>query len=421
MEEMPPSPHPKLLEEWQSLGPFNDEEKAALEKAATILGDRAHHSRRTTPQAPSSGDATTINTPQSSSTGPTGLHSAGIHSNGRRTSTVPDQLDYFSEYSPNGYNVLTGFPENADAGGRAAEDFLGDLALGNPDGQLAEQSSAAQLQQEIAGPLPAEDFLHSLFPDGHNFGGPSSQLSTFINDANASCLSELLGSETNEPSYQYSTSQAAARLTQNASQYAQSWEQQILDQNFGGPLANGQQHNDYIGDFSTSLLFPDISNDPRFQFPSQLPTTCSFHIPEESQLTMGTPIDRSLNIELTYNVIDDGEMSQTIPPTPSRSEERSMNASQDVHPQAENMQRPQTTRFSSGPIRTRDAQKAQRGNYKNFNKSGPLTQNQRPKTRGAFTDPMKRKETSETRKRGACLRCRMQRIRVRSLKFMVTS
>ncbi|PMD45736.1 hypothetical protein L207DRAFT_419813 [Hyaloscypha variabilis F] len=75
------------------------------------------------------------------------------------------------------------------------------------------------------------------------------------------------------------------------------------------------------------------------------------------------------------------------------------------------MQRPQTARFSSGPIRTRDAQKAQRGNYKNFNKSGPLTQNQRPKTRGAFTDPMKRKETSETRKRGACLRCRMQRIR----------
>ncbi|PMD13377.1 hypothetical protein NA56DRAFT_585720 [Hyaloscypha hepaticicola] len=66
----------------------------------------------------------------------------------------------------------------------------------------------------------------------------------------------------------------------------------------------------------------------------------------------------------------------------------------------------------SGPTRKKvNSQTPQGVRHKYVGVSGLLAQKQRLKHRRAFTDLSQRLETGETRKRGACLRCRMQRIR----------
>jgi len=362
-----------FLEGWS----FTDEEMATLERAAS-----------------DSSDATTINTPQSASTASTGLRPAGLDSFGQRESTGPEPQECFSEHSPNDYHVFTSSAESASANsGRAgADDLLPDLVLGELDTQLAgANSTTAQSGHGFSGLLP-EDLLQSLFPGGNNSEAPSGQLDCFVNDANASCFPHLLSSGAERQRYQHSTSQAPP----------QAWEQ------LGVPLAYGQTRNDYVDDFSSNRWFENVSNDPLFQFPSQL-QTCPFNIPDESQLTIGP----SLNIELDYNTIDGKEIIQKNPSNSSRTQGTVISAFEDVQPQPESARLPLPARRPSGPIRTKvNFQNLQRGSYKNISESGLFAQRQRRKHRGAFRDPLQRLETGETRKRGACLRCRMQRIRV---------
>jgi hypothetical protein len=221
-----------------------------------------------------------------------------------------------------------------------------------------------------------------------------SQLSCFMDDANASCPPHLLRSEPERQQYQHSTSQAPAH----------SWEQ------FGGVLAYEQTRNHYADDFSSNRWLTNMSND-LFQYPSQLSAPPSFHIPDESQLSIGT----SLNIELGYNAVNEKEMIPKNPSPPSSTQDSVISAFEDVQPQPESARHPLLVGGLSGPIRTKaNSQNSQRGSHKNSSEFGLFAQRQRPKPRGAFTDPLERLETGETRKRGACIRCRMQRIRVSS-------
>lgn len=49
----------------------------------------------------------------------------------------------------------------------------------------------------------------------------------------------------------------------------------------------------------------------------------------------------------------------------------------------------------------------------------PVQQKPAPTKRGPFKDPQKRIRTAQTRKMGSCIRCRMQRIRVRRDDFLM--
>jgi hypothetical protein len=390
---------------WGSLEVLTDEERELLD--ATFLADCAEHSPGTTPGSSSSG-ATTIDTPQS---GSTGLHSAGIHSNGRHESTTPERREYFSEHSPSDYNVFPGSSENANGGDADAEVLRENLAPRNIDCQLGEQSSIAQLGHQFHGTF-TEHFI-PIFPDRNDSEAPSSQLGTLIHDDHLSCLAHF-NPETNEQHYQYSTPQAC--LTQDASQHAQSWGQLDLDQTTVGPPAYEEQRNGYLYEFPSDWI-PNMSNNPGFPFSPQHQAPFSFHTPEEPQLAMSSSMGASLSIGLGYDVNDESEMLEGCSSNLCRTKETPANTFQDSQSQSDSTQRPHTERESSSPIRTKGiSPTAQRESSRNVNKSGPLSQRRRPKQRGAFTDPMERLETGETRKRRACLRCRMQRIRVRPSK-----
>jgi hypothetical protein len=388
---MSASPNSAFLERWPSLEPFIYEEVATLEPGSAILVGRGHHSPTSslTPQGSVSSDATAINTPQSTSTSSSGLHHAGIDSIGQLEQAGHEQQECYSKHSQNDYNVFTASPEIASVNdGRAGvDDLLPDLALGNLDTQLAGASNTtAQSEHEFSGLLPG-DLLQ-----WNNSEAPLSQLNGFMDDVNASCPPHLLRSEPERQQYQHSTSQAPT----------QSWEQ------FEGVLAYGQTRNHYADDFSNNRWFGNMPNDP-FQFPSQLPTHSSFHISDESQISIGP----SLNIELGYNAINEKEMIQKNPSHSSSTQDSAISAFDDVQPQTESARHPLLVGGLSGPIRTKvNSQNPQRGSHKNISESRLFAQRQRPKPRGAFTDPLERFETGETRKRGACLRCRMQRIRV---------
>jgi hypothetical protein len=400
-EKMSASPNSTFLEGWSSLEPFTYEEVATLDQPDAILVGRGHHSSSTTSSLTSQGsvssDTTAIHTPQSASTNSSSLRRAGIDSIGQPESAGPEQQECYSEHSPNNYHVFTGSQEIASAnGGRAGvDDLLPNLTLDHLDAQLAGASSTtAQSEHEFSGLLPEDPFLQSLFSERNNSGAPLSQLDCFMSDANASCPPHLLRSEPERQQYQHSTSQAPA----------QPWEQ------LGGLPAYGQTRNHYDDDFSSNRWFDNTSNDS-FQFPSQLATSCSFHIPDESQLTIGP----SLNIELGYNAIDEKEMTQRNPSNSSSTQDSVISAFEDVRPQPESARHPLLVGGHSGPIRTKvNSQNPQRRSHKNVTESGLFAKRQRPKPRRAFTDPVQRLETGETRKRGACLRCRMQRIRVSS-------
>jgi hypothetical protein len=374
---MSASPNPTFLEPW-SLPHFTDEELAtldSLEQAAAAAGSL-------TSQASVSSDAATINTQQSASTGSTGPHRAGIDTIGQRESAGPEQQECFSEHSSNDYHVFTSSSESASSNS-------GDL-----DTQLAGANSTnTQSGHGFSALIPEHAFSHTLFNEGHNSKAPSSQLDYFINDANASCPPHLLSSEADRQQYQHATSQAPA----------QSWEQ------LGGSLAYDHVRNDYVEDYSSNRWFDNMSNHPLYQFPSQLTTSCSFHIPDEPQLTIGP----SINIELDYCTMEEKETIQKTPRNSSGTQDSGLRSFEDVQPQPESARLPLPVSGLSGPIRPNvNSQNTQRGSHKNSSVSRLFTQRQRRKQRGAFTDPLQRVETGETRKRGACLRCRMQRIRV---------
>lgn len=399
-------PSSKYLGEWGNLEALTDE--AFLD--ASFPGDCAEHSPGTTSPGSSSSSATTIDTPQS---GSTGLHSAGIRSNGRHEPTTPERREYFSEHSRSDYDVFPGSSENANGGGADAEVLQENLAPRNIDCQLGEQSSIAQLGHGFPGAFPGE-FLPISFSDGNDSEAPSSQLGTLIHDDDVTCLRHLFNPGTNEQHYQYSTPHVAARLTQDTSQHAQPWGQLALDQTTVGAPTYEQRNGYLYEEFPSSDWIPNMSNNAGFSFPPQHQPSFSFHTPEEPQLALSSSMGASLSIGLGYDVNDESEILEGSSSNFCRTKETPVNTFQDFQSQSESTQRPHTERESSSPIRTKGTSlTAQKGSSRNANKSGPLSQRRRPKQRGAFTDLMERMETGETRKRRACLRCRMQRIRVR--------
>jgi len=396
MSDLSSSKYPEV---WGSLEAFA-EDHTLLD--ADFLANYAEYSPGTTSPGSSSSSATTINTPQS---GSTGLHSAGIRSNGRHESTPPERREYFPEHSPSDYNVFPGSSKNANGGDADAE--VQNLAPRGINCQLGEQSSIAQLGHQFHGTF-TELFI-PIFSDRNGSEAPSSQLDTLIHDDVLSCLPHF-NHETNEQHYQYSAPQTC--LTQDASQHAQSWEQFALDQTTEGPPTY-EQRNGYLPEFSSDWI-SNMSNNSGFQLSPQPQASFSFHTPQEPQLAISSSMGASLSIGLGYDVNDESEILEGSSSNLCRTKETPANTFQDSQSQSESIQRPHTERESSSPIRTKViSPTAQRGSSRNVNKSGPLSQRRRPKQRGAFTDLVERRETSETRKSRACLRCRMQRIRVR--------
>ncbi len=378
---------------------------ATLELPPAALVGIADHSSSTTCTITSQGsvsrDATAINNPQSEqsgqspSTSSTGLRRAAIDSTSHRESIQPEQRECFSEHSPDRYHDFSGSSEMASANmGRAGVvDLVPDRGHLNP--QLAGASSTtAQSGHGFSG-LLAEDLLQSLFSEENNSEAPSAQLGCFINDTNATCSPHLLCSEAEGEQYQHCVSQAPAS----------SWEQT------GGLVSYGQTRNHYADDFSSNRWYGNGLNDPVYQFTPQLPRSCPFHIPDESQSTT----EPSLNAELIYNPMGEKGMIQKIPSNSPITQDSVIAAFEDVQPQPESAPQCLIVGELSGPTRTKvNSQNPQRVRHNHIGVSGILAQKQRLKHRRAFTDPLQRLETGETRKRGACLRCRMQRIRVSS-------
>jgi len=393
---------------WLSLGVFTDEEMATLELPPAALVGSADHSPSTTctctitPQGSVSSDATAVNTRhsgqsgQSPSTSSAGLRRAAIDSSSHGESTQPEQQECFSnDDSPDRYHVFSGSSEMASVNmGRAGVvDFVPDLARGHLNPQLAGASSTTAQSGHGYSGLLAEDLLQSLFADGTNSEAPSAQLGCFINDTNATCSTHSLRSEAEGEQYQYCVSQAPAP----------SWEE------MGGLVSYGQTRNHYADDFSSNRWYGNGMNDPVYQFTPQLPTSCPFHIPDESHLT----IEASLNAELSYDPMDEKGMIQKILSNSPSAQDSVMSAFEDVQPQPESAPQSLVVGALSGPARTKvNLQTPHRVRHKHVGESGLLPQKQRLKHRRAFTDLSQRLETGETRRRGACLRCRMQRIRV---------
>jgi hypothetical protein len=396
----------KYPEVWGSLEAFA-EDHTLLD--ASFLANYAEYSPGTTSPGSSSSSATTINTPQS---GSTGLHSAGIRSNGRHESIPPERREYFPEHSPSDHDVFPGSSENANGGDADAEVLRESLAPRGINCQLGEQSSIAQLGHQFHGTFPG-NFI-TIFSDRNDSEAPSSQLGALIPDDGLSCLQHF-NHEPNEQHYQYSAPQAC--LTQDASQHTQSWEQFALDQTTVGPPTY-EQRNGYLyelpspSDWISNM--PNMPNNPGFPLSPQHQASFSFHTPEEPQLAVSSSMGASLSIGLGYDVNDDSEILEGSSSNLCRTKETPATTFQDSQSQSESIQRPHTERESSSPIRTKGiSPTAQRGSSRNVNNPGPLSQRRRPKQRGAFTDPVERMETGKTRKSRACLRCRMQRIRVR--------
>jgi hypothetical protein len=395
-------PNPTFPGSWLGLGFFADEEMATLELPPAALVGSADHSPSTTCtitiQGSVSTDATAINTPQSGqspSTGSTGLRRVAIDTTSQRKSSQPEPRECFSEHSPNHYHVFSGHSEMASAnmGRTGVVDLVSELARGHLNPQLGESSSTTAQSGHGYSGLLGEDLLQSLFSVGNSFEAPSAQLGCLINDTNATCSPHLCRSEAEGEQYQHCMSQAQAS----------SWEQ------IGGLVPYGQTRNHYADDFSSNRWYGNGLNDPVYQFTPQLPTSCPFHIPDESQLTIGL----SLNAELRYDPMDEKGMIQKIPSTSHNAQDSVMIAFEDVQPQPESTLQSLVVVAPSGPTRTKvNLQTPQRVRHKHIGEFGLLAQKQRLKHRRAFTDLSQRLETGETRKRGACLRCRMQRIRV---------
>ena len=385
-------PDPALLGPWASFD-VTAEEMAALAQATADLEGSAHHSPGTTSSITSHGsassDATAVNTPQSASTSSTGLRRAVLDSSSHREPAGSEQQEGFSKHLSNENHAFACPPEmaSANSGNAGVDDLLPDLALDHLDTELAGASSSTAQSGHGYSDLLPESLLQSLFSEGDNSEAQSTQLGCYMNAA--SCPE---GEQ-----FQHSAPQIPP----------QAWEQ------IGGLLAYGQTRNHYADDLSINRWFSNELNDPLYQFPSQIPIPSAFHIPDESQLT----IEPSLNIELNHNVIDEKETIQKNPSNSPTSKDSVMRAFEDVQPQPESAQHP-VVKGLSGPIRTKvNSKTPQNGSHKTMSESRPFAQRQRPKNRGAFTDPVQRLETGETRKRGACLRCRMQRIRVSFPKF----
>jgi hypothetical protein len=389
---------------WLSLEVFTDEEMATLELPPAALVGSADHSPSTTctitPQGSVSGNATAINTPQSGqsgqspSTSSVGLRRAAIDSSSHGESTQPEQQECFSnDDSPDRYHVFSGSSEMASVNMGGVADFVPDLAQGHLNPQLAEASSTTAQSGHGYSGLLAEDLLQSLFADGTNSEAHPAQLGCFINDTNATCSTHLLRSEAEGEQYQYCVSQAPAP----------SWEE------MGGLDSYEQTRNHYVDDFSSNRWYGNGLNDPVYQFTPQLPTPCSFHIPDESHLTT----EPTLNAELNYDPMEEKGMIQKIPSNSPSAQDSVMSAFEDVQPQPESAPQSLVVGALSGPTGTKvNLQTHQRVRHKHVGESGLLPQKQRLKHRRAFTDLSQRLETGETRRRGACLRCRMQRIRV---------
>jgi hypothetical protein len=401
-ETMSALPNSTFPGPWLSLGFLTDEEMATLELPPAALVSSANHSPSTTctitPQGSMSSDAKAINTPQSEQSASTrliDLRRATIDSTSHRESTRPEQRECFSEHSPDHYHVFSGSSELASANvGRAdVVDLVPDLARGDVNPHMAEASTTTTQSGHGFSGLLSEDLLQSLFPQANNCEAPSAQLGCFTNDTSATCPPHLLRPEAEGEQYQNCVAQAPAP----------SWEQ------IGGLVSYGQTRNHYADDFSSNRWYTNGLNDSLYPFNPQLSTSCPFHIPDESQLT----IEPSLNVELSYDPMDEKGMIQKIPSNSPNIQDSVMTAFEDVQPQLESAPQPLLVGELSGPIRTKfTSQTPQRVRHKHMGESGLLAQKQRLKHRRAFTDLSQRLETGETRRRGACLRCRMQRIRV---------
>ncbi len=392
---------------WLSLGFFTDEGMATLELPPAALVGNADHSHSTTctiiSQGSVSSDATAINTPQSEQCGQspstisTGLRRAAIDSTSHRGSTQPEQRECFPEHSPDRYHVFSGSSEmtNANIGRADVVHLVPDLAQGHLNPQLVRESSTtAQSDHGFSG-LLTEDLIQSLFSEENNSEAPFAQLGCFIDETTATCSPHLLCSEADGEQYQHCMSQAPAS----------SWEQ------IGGLFSYEQTRNPYADGFSSNRWYGNGLNDPVYQFTPQLPRSCPIHIPDESQLTL----EPSLNAELIYNPMDEKGMIQKIPSNSPNIQDSVVAAFEDVQPQSESA--PQSLivgELSDSTIRKVNSQTLHRVRHKHVGASGLLAQKQRLKHRRAFTDRSQRLETGETRRRGACLRCRMQRIRVSS-------
>jgi len=366
------APNSTFFDEWPSLPPYIDEEMSTI---AQILVDHPHHSPGTTssPQGSVSSSATTINTPQSASSGPTALHSAGINSIGQHESNGPEHQEYFSEHSLNNFGVFTASPQIVTAKSSRANmyDFLPDLDLDHLDPLLSEN-------------------VQNLFPERYDPETTPIQLDSFENHADLSCHPDMLRPEPGPQQYQNCTPQASA----------EPWGPP------GGLPVYGQARNHYIvHDFSIDRWDGNLGNESLFQLAQQYPTSSSFHIPVESPLN------------IVLNGIDKEEIIEKNPSNFPSTRAPVTTSLEDFQTQPARARQPLLERGFRRPITTKvnsqNSPKERHKDHKNIVESGLIARRQRSTCRGAFTDPVQRLETGETRKLGACLRCKMQRIRVR--------
>jgi hypothetical protein len=369
-KKMSALPNSAFFNGWSSLPPYMNEGMSTI---APVLVGHAHHNPGTTssPQGSISSDTTANNTPQSASSNSTGLHCASIDPIGRHESAIPERQEYFPDHLMNEYNVFTASPQIVTAkNGRSDVDgFLPDLTLGH------------------LGPLLPGD----LFQEDYDPEVPPLQLDCFENGPNGSCHSNMLRPEPELHQYQACTSQAPA----------EAWEPL-------GELATFEQaRNHYIDDLSKDRWYSNLPNDSLFQV-TQHSTSGSSYIPAESQLTIG----------LEYNSIQKKDTTEKSPSNFSSTRDSVTTAVEDVQPQAERTSQPLLRRGLSRPIITKakspNSSRERLKDHKNVGESRLLARRQRSKCRGPFTDPVQRSETGETRRMGACIRCKVQRVRVRS-------
>ena len=238
------------------------------------------------------------------------------------------------------------------------------------------------------------DYPPNLFSEDCNAEEQPNLRDRFENDAHASYQPYFLGSELERHHYHHSTLQAPARP----------WESS------GGLPAHGQTRIHNIPDFSSNHSFRDTSNDSILSFPPQLPTSGSSQVPAAYNLSAGP----------TYNVINErGSIDKNSLHLPS-SHNSSTTVFEDVQPQPDSSRQPLLEKEISHSIRTRAnfqslaVEPHKTDHKKKIGKTRLFAERKRSKCRGPFEDPVQKFETSKTRKLGACLRCRMQRVRVSS-------